>query len=358
MKAILVTGGAGFIGGHFVRRWLAEEDGLLVNLDKLSYASSLQRLEVVADNPRYQFVHGDVCDGNLVYELVASHRVSAIVHLAAETHVDRSIDDPADFVRTNVEGTFQVLEAARRWWRGLNEPARSEFRVVQVSTDEVYGSIDSASGGQPDRATEDSPCAPNSPYAASKAAADHLARAYWRTYGLPVVITLGCNTYGPYQFPEKLVPLVILNALEGRPLPVYGDGQQIRDWLHVEDHCRALRAVFARGKPGQRYNIGAECQRTNLEVVRTITAIIDRLVPDLPHAPCGELVTFVADRPGHDRRYAMDTTKIRTELGWQPQVDFTQGMEQTVRWYLENRAWAEQVAAGKYDRQRLGLGPA
>jgi len=341
MDGILVTGGAGFIGSNFVRQWLAEESGYLVNLDALTYAGNLDSL------------HGDICDGPLLSRLFAEYQPRAVVHFAAESHVDRSIDGPAAFVQTNVVGTFRLLEAARDYWAHLAEPERSEFRFLHVSTDEVYGSL-----GPKGLFSETTPYAPNSPYSASKAGADHLVRAYHRTYGLPALITNCSNNYGPFQFPEKLIPLMILNALEGKPLPVYGDGRQVRDWLYVEDHCRALRAVLTAGVPGEVYNIGGDCERTNLEVVRTICEIVDRLRPDLGHRPCRSLIRFVPDRPGHDRRYAIDTRKIRTRLGWRPRESFASGLERTVRWYLENPEWVERVSTGKYRRERLGLRPA
>jgi dTDP-glucose 4,6-dehydratase len=352
LSRILVTGGAGFIGSNFVRQWIREETTRVVNLDKLTYAGNLDSLADVADDPLHVFVEGDVCDGPLVSRLLSEHRPGAVVHFAAESHVDRSIDAPAAFVETNVVGTFRTLEATRRYWSGLAEPERSAFRFLHVSTDEVYGSL-----GPTGLFTEKSPCAPNSPYSASKAAADHFARAYHHTFGLPVLVTNCSNNYGPYQFPEKLVPLMILSAVEGKPLPVYGDGQHVRDWLYVEDHCRAIRTVLAGGTPGEVYNIGADCQRSNLEVVRLIAALVDRLRPDLPYAPCSSRITFVADRPGHDRRYAIDAGKIRRQLGWQPRESFQTGLERTVRWYLENRAWAQRVTSGEYRHQRLGLGP-
>jgi dTDP-glucose 4,6-dehydratase len=273
-----------------------------------------------------------------------------VVHLAAESHVDRSIDSPAAFVETNVVGTFRLLEIARQYWSALPEPQRSEFRFLHVSTDEVYGSL-----GPTGHFTERTPYAPNSPYSASKAASDHFARAYHHTYGLPVLVTNCSNNYGPYQFPEKLIPLMILNALEGKPLPVYGDGRQIRDWLYVEDHCRAIRAVLARGKPGEVYNIGGNCERANLDVVRTICGIVDQLRPDLPHRPCQSLIAYVADRPGHDRRYAIDAAKIRDQLQWEPRECFESGLRRTVQWYLEHSEWIQRITSGKYRRQRLGL---
>ena len=350
MKTILVTGGAGFIGGCFVRQSVAESPDRLVNLDKLTYAGNLDSLEPVAERPNYVFVEGDIGDRESVSRVLAEYRPWAIVNFAAESHVDRSIDGPAEFVRTNVLGTCELLAAARAYWAGLAEPERSAFRFLHVSTDEVYGSL-GASGAF----TEQSQYAPNSPYAASKAASDHFVRAYHHTYGLPVLTTNCSNNYGPYQFPEKLIPLMILNALEGKPLPVYGDGQQVRDWLFVEDHCRAIRTVLARGKVGEVYNIGGNCELANLDVVNTICATVDRLRPDLPHAPCTGLIKHVADRPGHDRRYAIDATKIRTELGWQPAQTFAAGLEITVRWYLDNPVWIERVTSGVYARERLGV---
>jgi len=350
---LFVTGGAGFIGSNFVRMCLG--GGLpgprrLVNLDKLTYAGNLDSLAGFLEDPRHVFVQGDIGDGPLVSRLLAEHRPRAVVNFAAESHVDRSIDGPAAFVETNVVGTFRLLEAARRYWVDLPEPDRSAFRFLHVSTDEVYGSL-----GPEGKFTESTPYAPNSPYSASKAASDHFVRAYHHTYGLPVLITNCSNNYGPYQFPEKLIPLMILNALEGKPLPVYGDGQQIRDWLFVEDHCRAIAAVLARGEPGQVYNIGGNCERANLDVVRTICALVDELRPGLPHAPCSSLITYVKDRPGHDRRYAIDATKIQRELGWRPQEDFSSGMRRTVGWYFDNLSWVERITSGKYQRERLGL---
>jgi dTDP-glucose 4,6-dehydratase len=351
MTTILVTGGAGFIGCNFIRQWLDEEKPSLVNLDKLTYAGNLDSLADLKNDPRYTFVQGDICDASLVGRLMIEHRIKTVVNFAAESHVDRSIDNPGEFIQTNVVGTFRMLEAARVCWNDLNQKDRPEFRFVHVSTDEVYGSL-----GPTGLFTEKTPYAPNSPYAASKAASDHLVRAYHRTYGLPVLVTNCSNNYGPRQFPEKLIPLIVLNALEGKPLPIYGDGQQIRDWLFVEDHCRAIRTVAAGGTPGETYNIGGDCQRTNLDVVKTICSIVDELRPGLPHGPCSSLIEFVTDRPGHDRRYAIDAGKIKRELGWKPQEDFRSGLERTVRWYLENQTWVDRVTSGKYRRQRLGLG--
>ena len=350
MSTILVTGGAGFIGCNFVRQWLAEEEARLVNLDKLTYAGNLDSLADVAGDRLYTFVEGDICDGPVVARLLEEHQPQAVVNFAAESHVDRSIDQPAPFVDTNVRGAFELLEAARRYWGDLPEPRRSAFRFLHISTDEVYGSL-----GPEGKFTESSPYAPRSPYAASKAAADHFVLAYHHTYGLPVMVTNCSNNFGPYQFPEKLIPLMILTAVEGKPLPIYGDGQNVRDWLFVEDHCRAIRTVIRRGIPGQVYNIGGDCQKTNLDMVEQICAIVDRLRPELPHCPCSSLMSFVADRPGHDRRYAIDAAKIRRELGWQPREDFQSALERTVRWYLENEAWVERVTSGKYRLQRLGI---
>lgn len=347
---ILVTGGAGFIGSNFVRLWLREESGRLVNLDKLTYAGNLDSLADALRDPRHVFVQGDICDGKLVRRLLDEYRPWGIVNFAAESHVDRSIDGPAPFVETNVVGTFRLLEASRDYWNGLAPDDRSRFRFLHVSTDEVYGSL-----GPTGYFVETTPYAPNSPYSASKAAADHFARAYFHTYGLPVLVTNCSNNYGPYQFPEKLIPLMILNALEGKPLPVYGDGGNVRDWLYVEDHCRAIRTVLCQAPPGEEYNIGGNCERTNLQVVHAICDIVGRLRPDLSHKP-RDLITFVKDRPGHDRRYAIDAGKIRRELGWEPRENFESGLERTVRWYIENPIWVDRVTSGKYRRERLGLG--
>ncbi|OHB66377.1 MAG: dTDP-glucose 4,6-dehydratase [Planctomycetes bacterium RBG_13_63_9] len=350
METILVTGGAGFIGSNFVRQWIAEEKTKVVNLDRLTYAGNLDSLAELADDPLHVFVQGDIGDGSLVSRLLDEHRPRAVVNFAAESHVDRSIDGPEAFVETNVVGTFRLLQAARAYWCQLPEPRRPQFRFLHVSTDEVYGSL-----GPTGQFTEETAYAPNSPYSASKAASDHFVRAYHHTYQLPVLVTNCSNNYGPYQFPEKLIPLMILNAIEGKPLPVYGDGRQIRDWLYVEDHCRAIRAVLAHGIPGEVYNIGGDCEQTNLEVVRAICATVDRLRPGLPHAPCSSLITFVTDRPGHDRRYAIDAGKIRGRLGWRPREDFQSGLERTVSWYLEHPTWVKRITTGKYRRERLGL---
>jgi dTDP-glucose 4,6-dehydratase len=356
MKTLLVTGGAGFIGGTFVRRFAGDATYRIVNLDLLTYAGNLASLRELEGSPQHAFVQGDIRDGQLVRRLLEQYRPDGILHFAAESHVDRSIGAPAVFIETNVLGTQVMLDAARAYYQTLTEGARQSFRFLHVSTDEVYGSL-----GPTGRFTEQTPYAPNSPYSASKAAADHLARAYFHTYGLPVLISNCSNNYGPYQFPEKLIPLMILNAVDGRPLPVYGDGLNVRDWLHVEDHCEALELVLREGRPGEVYNIGGDAERTNLEVVECICRTVDELGRGLPHGPCRELIQFVTDRPGHDRRYAIDATKIRTELGWRPKHDFESGVRQTVAWYLEHRTWVEQVTAGGYRRERLGLidtGPA
>jgi dTDP-glucose 4,6-dehydratase len=340
---ILVTGGAGFIGSNFVLDWLTTADEPVVNLDALTYAGNLRNLEALDGDPRHRFVHGDICDRALVDALLAEHRPRAVLHFAAESHVDRSIRGPAEFVRTNVAGTFTLLEAVRAHWSTLAEAERAAMRFLHVSTDEVYGSL--APGAPP--FTEHHPYVPNSPYAASKAAGDHLVRAWHHTYGLPVLTTNCSNNYGPYQFPEKLIPLAIVNALAGAPLPVYGDGLQVRDWLYVGDHTAALRLVLERGRVGETYNIGGHAERTNLEVVRTLCALLDELRPDAagPHA---RLITFVDDRPGHDRRYAIDARKIERELGWQPARSFDSGLRATVRWMLEHAQWVADVKSGAY----------
>lgn len=350
METILVTGGAGFIGSCFVRQWITEEQACIVNLDKLTYAGNLDSLTPVEYHPRHIFQQGDINDAQLVSSLLEEYRPRAIVNFAAESHVDRSIDDPAPFIMTNVVGTYQLLETTRTYWRGLSERERSAFRFLHVSTDEVYGSL-----GPTGFFIESTPYAPNSPYSASKAASDHFVRGYSHTYGLPTLITNCSNNYGRYQFPEKLMPLMILNALEGKPLPVYGEGQNVRDWLFVEDHCRAIRTALDKGVPGETYNIGGNCERTNLEVVKAICATVDRLHPGLAHAPCSSLLTFVEDRPGHDRRYAIDAGKIRRELGWRPEHEFESALELTVKWYLENTEWVQRVTSGEYRHERLGL---
>jgi dTDP-glucose 4,6-dehydratase len=351
MQTILVTGGAGFIGSCLVRQLVRQRRARVVNLDKLTYAGNLDSLAEVASDPLYVLVQGDIGNQPLVAELLQTYRPSAIVNLAAESHVDRSIDGPAAFVDTNVVGTFRLLDAARKHWSQLPTAEAEGFRFLHVSTDEVYGSL-----GDDGAFTEATPYQPNSPYSASKASSDHFVRAYHHTYGLPVLTTNCSNNYGPYQFPEKLIPLMILNALEGKPLPVYGDGQNVRDWLFVEDHCSALQTVLARGTPGETYNIGGNCQRTNLDVVQAICRTVDQLRPGLAHSPCTNLISYVRDRPGHDRRYAIDASKIQRELGWQPQQDFESGLRRTVQWYLSNGEWVDRVTSGNYRRQRLGLG--
>jgi dTDP-glucose 4,6-dehydratase len=348
-QTVLVTGGAGFIGGNFVLDLIEARNHRVINLDALTYAGNLDTLAPVSENPDHVFVRGNIGDRSLVGRLLAEHRPRAVVNFAAETHVDRSIDGPRAFVQTNVVETLELLEAALAYWGGLEGEERVRFRFLHVSTDEVYGTL-----GATGSFSEESPYRPNSPYAASKAASDHLVRAYHHTYGLPALTTNCSNNYGPYQFPEKLIPLMIYNALRGEPLPVYGDGRQIRDWLYVKDHCRAVLRVLEEGRPGEVYNVGGHNERTNLEVVRTVCSLLDELAPG--NTPYESLIAFVEDRPGHDRRYAIDAGKIERELGWAPDETFESGMEKTVRWYLENRAWCEGVLSGSYRGERLGLG--
>lgn len=350
MNTILVTGGAGFIGGCFVRQMLANTNARVVNLDKLTYAGNLDSLDTVADDPGYTFVQGDIGDTAMVDRLLDDYRPSAVVNFAAETHVDRSIDNPENFVETNVLGTFRLLESIRRYWHSLSEEQRNDFRFLHVSTDEVYGSL-----GPAGKFTETTPYSPNSPYSASKASSDHFVRAYHHTYGLPAIITNCSNNYGPYQFPEKLIPLMILNALERKPLPLYGGGSNVRDWLFVEDHCRAIWRVLCDGRPGEVYNIGGNSERSNIQVVKAICELVDSMIVAPSYKSASSLITFVADRPGHDHRYAIDTTKIRNELGWEPKYDFESGLELTVRWYLEHPEWVQRVTSGVYRRERLGL---
>jgi dTDP-glucose 4,6-dehydratase len=355
---VLITGGAGFIGSNLVHHALKHTSDRLVVVDKLTYAGSLLNLEGALSNPRVSFVQADIADREAMVRVFADTQPAAVLNLAAETHVDRSIDGPRVFVDTNIVGTFVLLEAARRFVARLTDAERRRFRFLHVSTDEVYGTL-----GPSGQFSEDTPYAPNSPYAASKASADHLVRAYSHTYGVPAVVTNCSNNYGPYQFPEKLIPLMVLNALEGRSLPVYGDGGNVRDWLHVEDHCSGLRLVFEQGLPGEKYNIGGGGERTNLEVVDRLCDALERHRPAAGNqrlaavgvAAYHALKTFVTDRPGHDRRYAIDAEKVRRELGWTPGRTFEEGLDETVRWYLDHRDWCGAVQAGQYDRERLGL---
>ncbi len=341
---ILVTGGAGFIGSNFVLDWIANEDEPVVNLDKLTYAGNLANLASLAGDARHALVKGDIADAALLQRLFAEHKPRAVAHFAAESHVDRSIHGPAAFVQTNVVGTFELLEAARAYWNGLSGEAKAAFRFLHVSTDEVYGSLSESDPAF----TEATPYSPNSPYSASKAASDHLVRAYRHTYGLPVLTTNCSNNYGPFQFPEKLIPLMISSALEAKALPVYGDGRQVRDWLYVKDHCEAIRLVLARGRPGETYNVGGDAERRNIDVVNAICETLQALRPR--EGGYKKLITSVPDRPGHDRRYAIDAAKIRKELGWAPRESFDTGLAKTVGWYLDNAAWVAQVKSGEYRR--------
>ncbi len=354
-RSILVTGGAGFIGSALIRYLIGNTDTRVVNVDALTYAGNLESLESVSDSPNYSFEQVDIRDEQAVGRLFQQYRPDAILHLAAESHVDRSIDGPAAFIQTNIVGVYNLLEAARQYWNELDDTGRAEFRFHHISTDEVYGSL-----GPTGFFHEEDPYRPNSPYSASKASSDHLVRAWHETYGLPTLITNCSNNYGPYQFPEKLIPLVILNALDGKPLPIYGKGDQVRDWLYVDDHVRALWTVLREGTPGQTYNIGGHNEKTNLEVVKTICATLDELIPS-PHEGISryeQLITHVKDRPGHDKRYAIDADKIQQELGWVPEETFETGMKKTVHWYLDNLAWCRRVQDGSYQRERLGLGEA
>ncbi len=343
-ESVLVTGGAGFIGSNFVLQWIEQTGTPVVNLDLLSYAGNLANLASLQNDARHTFVRGDICDAGTVADLLREHKPRAVIHFAAESHVDRSISDPGAFIRTNVQGTGTLLEQAKLYWSELRPDDKQQFRFLHVSTDEVYGSL-----GPDDAAfSETTSYAPNSPYAASKAGSDHLARAYHHTFGLPVLTTNCSNNYGPYQFPEKLIPLVIMNALDGKPLPVYGDGQNVRDWLFVEDHCAAIRSVIEHGRIGETYNIGGNSERKNLEVVTAICDLVDEIAADNRPEPRRNLITFVADRPGHDRRYAINATKIRNEIGWQPAQQFEDGLRKTVAWYLDNSAWVGNVRTGAY----------
>lgn len=347
MKTILVTGGAGFIGGCFVRRQLKSGDSRIINLDKLTYAGNTDSLP---ESPNHIFMHGDICDQELVAQLLAKYRPTSLVHFAAESHVDRSIDGPMPFVQTNVVGTVQLLNAARTFHNSLPKAEQQTFRFLHVSTDEVYGSL-----GPTGAFSETTPYSPNSPYSASKAASDHFVNAWHHTFGLPTLMTNCSNNYGPYQFPEKLIPLITLNAIEGKPLPIYGDGSNVRDRLHVEDHCHAIERVLQQGTVGQCYNIGGSSERSNLEVVNFICDTVDQLCPDLNHRPCRSLIRFVNDRPGHDQRYAIDATKITDQLNWRPDYSFDTGIAETVQWYLQNSEWVHRIQSGDYKRQRLGL---
>ncbi len=346
---ILVTGGAGFIGANFVLGWLAQNQESIINVDKLTYAGNLQTLASLKDDPRHIFARVDICDRESVDRLIQEHKPRAIVHFAAESHVDRSIHGPAEFVQTNIVGTFTLLEAARSYWNTLQDKGKEDFRFLHVSTDEVFGSL----GPTDPQFSEATPYAPNSPYSASKAGSDHLVRAYFHTYGLPVLTTNCSNNYGPYHFPEKLIPLMIANALAGKALPVYGDGQNVRDWLYVGDHCAAIRRVLADGRPGDTYNVGGWNEKTNLEVVHTLCDLLDELKP-LASSSYRDQISFVKDRPGHDRRYAIDARKLERELGWKPAETFETGLRKTVQWYLDNQGWVADVMSGQY-RQWVDL---
>ena len=350
---ILVTGGAGFIGSAVIRHIISKTGDSVVNVDKLTYAGNLESLTSVSDDPRYAFEHVDICNRAELDRVLSQHQPDAIMHLAAESHVDRSIDGPAAFIETNIVGSYVLLEAARQYWQSLPEQRKAAFRFHHISTDEVYGDLE----GPEDLFTEQTPYAPSSPYSASKASSDHLVRAWQRTYGLPTLITNCSNNYGPYHFPEKLIPLMILNALEGKPLPVYGKGNQIRDWLYVEDHARALYKVVSEGKVGETYNIGGHNEKQNIEVVHTICELLEELRPQKPAgiAHYTDLITHVTDRPGHDLRYAIDAGKIQRELGWAPEETFATGIRKTVQWYLDNQPWCHNVQTGKYQRERLGV---
>ena len=352
MQKIVITGGAGFIGSAVVRHIIENTQDSVVNVDKLTYAGNLESLESVENNPRYAFEQVDICDAKALARVFEQHQPDAVMHLAAESHVDRSIDGSAAFIETNIVGTYTLLETARTYWNGLSDEKKAAFRFHHISTDEVYGDLE----GTDDLFTETTPYAPSSPYSASKASSDHLVRAWLRTYGLPTIVTNCSNNYGPFHFPEKLIPLMILNALDGKPLPVYGNGQQIRDWLFVEDHARALYKVVTEGEVGETYNIGGHNEKANIDVVRTICALLEELVPNKPAgvAKYEDLITYVKDRPGHDVRYAIDAAKIGRELGWKPQETFESGIRKTVEWYLNNKKWWSRVLDGSYNRERLG----
>ena len=348
---ILVTGGAGFIGSAVIRNIIKNTQDEVLNIDKLTYAGNLESLSEIDTDPRYQFAQVDICDSERLTEFFKIFQPDAVMHLAAESHVDRSIDGPAEFVTTNIVGTYTLLEVARKYWLQLNEEKKASFKFHHISTDEVYGDLE----GTTDLFTETTSYAPSSPYSASKASSDHLVRAWYRTYGLPTVVTNCSNNYGPYHFPEKLIPLVILNALDGKALPIYGKGDQIRDWLYVEDHAKALYKVVTEGKVGETYNIGGHNEKQNIEVVKTICKILDELKPQNNHQPYETLITFVKDRPGHDLRYAIDASKIAKDLGWKPEETFETGIRKTVEWYLNNLEWCRRVQDGSYQRERLGV---
>ena len=350
MQTVLITGGAGFIGSNLVHYLLRAGDIKIINLDKLTYAGNLESLKDIREEERHLFINSDICKREVVAQLLQQHRPCAVLHLAAESHVDRSIDGPAAFINANIIGTFELLEAVRQYWSGLDQAGQRSFKFLHVSTDEVYGSL-----GEEGYFTEETRYQPNSPYAASKAASDHLVRSYYHTYGLPAIISNCSNNYGPRQFPEKLIPLMILNALEGKSLPVYGTGQNVRDWLYVDDHCRALLQILDQGKPGEVYNIGGNTEKTNLQVVEAICEVLDQARPRPAGHSYREQIVFVEDRPGHDRRYAIDCTKIYRELGWKPKENFVSGLRKTVDWYLGNQDWCKNVQDGSYRRQRLGL---
>jgi dTDP-glucose 4,6-dehydratase len=347
---LLITGGAGFIGSALIRQLLAETDYEVANVDKLTYAGNLESLSAIENLPNYQFIHADICDTTAMDKAFDEFRPTAVMHLAAESHVDRSIDGPGEFIQTNLVGTYTLLEAARKYWLTLDNAASEAFRFHHISTDEVYGSL-----GETGLFTEDMPYEPNSPYSASKAGSDHLVRAWHHTYGLPTLMTNCSNNYGPYQFPEKLLPLMISNAQVGKALPIYGKGDNIRDWLYVDDHARALQVVLERGVVGECYNIGGFNEHTNLDVVHQLCTILDELLPESPHVPHKKLIEFVTDRPGHDQRYAIDATKIEQELGWRPEETFSTGLRKTVQWYIDNTTWCQRVLDGSYQQERLGL---
>lgn len=348
---ILITGGAGFIGSAVIRHIINNTNDEVMNIDKLTYAGNLESLDIIADHPRYGFKQIDICDAEAMTEVFSSFQPDLVMHLAAESHVDRSIDGPAEFITTNIVGTYTLLEAARHYWQNLDQPKKAQFKFHHISTDEVYGDLE----GTTDLFTESTSYAPSSPYSASKASSDHLVRAWQRTYGLPTLVTNCSNNYGPYHFPEKLIPLVILNALDGKDLPIYGKGDQIRDWLYVEDHARALYKVVTEGEIGETYNIGGHNEKQNLEVVKIICKILDEIKPQVNEQSYENLITFVKDRPGHDVRYAIDASKIERELGWTPEESFESGIRKTVHWYLDNLDWCRRVQDGSYQRERIGI---